>query len=98
MNIERFLESLSDPEPPPDHAPLLLALWHERRGDWNRAHEIAQDVADADGAWVHAYLHRREGDRANAGYWYRQARKPVEAGDLDREWRAIVDALLGAPQ
>jgi hypothetical protein len=98
VNIERFLESLNDPAPPAGLPALLLSLWHERRGDWTRAHEIAQDIADADAAWVHAYLHRREGDRANAAYWYRQARRPVESGDLDGEWRALVEALLEARQ
>jgi len=72
----------------------LEALWHERRGDWDRAHEIAQDIAGSDGSWVHAYLHRREGDLSNAAYWYRHAGKPVARGNLDDEWRAIVEALL----
>src|SRR5690349_13945648 len=98
MDLERFLASLADGAPPAGLSPLLCSLWFERRGDWNRAHAIAQDVADADGAWVHAYLHRRERDRSNAAYWYRQARRPVESGDLDREWRAIVEALLRARQ
>jgi hypothetical protein len=74
---------------------LLRALWHERRGDWDRAHEIAQEVAGPDGAWVHAYLHRREGDQSNAAYWYRQAGCPLVRGDLDEEWRGLVEALLG---
>ena len=74
---------------------LLRALWHERRGDWDRAHEIAQEIAGPDAAWVHAYLHRREGDQSNAAYWYRQAGHPVVRGDLDEEWRGLVEALLG---
>ena len=57
---------------------VLLALWWDAHGDWNKAHEIAQDVSGADGAWVHAYLHRREGDVSNAGYWYRQAGRKVD--------------------
>jgi hypothetical protein len=69
-------------------------LWHERNGDWTKAHEIAQDIDGRDAAWVHAYLHRREGDLPNAAYWYRQAGKPVEKGDMDQEWRVIVGALL----
>jgi hypothetical protein len=63
---------------------------------WTRAHEIAQDIETADAAWVHAYLHRREGDQSNAAYWYRRAGKPVARGSLDGEWRAIVTALLAA--
>src|SRR5436189_5326816 len=55
---------------------LLQALWYDGRGDWNRAHELAQDVDDANGAWVDAYLHRKEGDPSNARYWYRRAQPP----------------------
>jgi hypothetical protein len=73
----------------------LLALWWDGRGDWDKAHEIAQEVVDADGAWVHAYLHRKEGDLGNAAYWYRRAGRAVGAGDLKREWEAIVGELLG---
>jgi hypothetical protein len=80
---------------PPDVAPLLLALWHDAKGDWDRAHSIAQDIDDADGALVHAYLHRQEGDLANAGYWYRRARRPVATDSLESEWMRIVTELLG---
>ncbi len=72
----------------------LLALWHDGRGDWQRAHEVAQDVPGQDGAWVHAYLHRKEGDTGNAAYWYRRASRPVVTGDLRAEWEAIVAELL----
>ena len=71
-----------------------MALWHDGKGDWNRAHEVAQDVEDEAGAWVHAYLHRKEGDESNAAYWYRRATRPVERGSLDAEWKQIVEALL----
>ncbi len=75
--------------------PLLLrALWHEAQGDWTAAHETSQDVDTPDGAWVHAYLHRREGDLGNAAYWYRRAGKPVATGPLETEWNAIAFALL----
>jgi hypothetical protein len=72
----------------------LLALWHDMRGDWDEAHRIAQDVDDDRGAWVHAYLHRKEGDLSNASYWYRRARRAVAAGSLQEEWQSIVTALL----
>lgn len=74
--------------------PLIRALWHDATGDWEQAHLVAQDVETADGAWVHAYLHRKEGDLGNAGYWYRRAGKPASSGPLDAEWRAIAQALL----
>jgi hypothetical protein len=95
MDLDRFEESLTQETPPAGVSPLLAALWHERKGDWTRAHEITQDIESRDAAWVHAYLHRREGDLPNAAYWYRHAGKPVEAGDMDVEWRALVAALLG---
>ena len=96
MDLRTFETSLAGPAPPAGAPPLVQALWHERRGDWNRAHDITQDLAGNDAAWVHAYLHRREGDQSNAAYWYRQAGRPVMRGSLDDEWRAIVVALLGA--
>ena len=94
MDYASFERSLAENDPPAGSEPLLQAMWFERKGNWKRAHEIAQDINNADAAWVHAYLHRREGDLPNAGYWYRQARRPVERGEMDEEWRTIVIALL----
>jgi hypothetical protein len=73
--------------------PLFAAMWWDSRGDWERAHELAQAVGTADGAWVHAYLHRKEGDLGNADYWYRRAGRRRPASSLDGEWEAIVAAL-----
>lgn len=81
---------------PAEAPPLARALWHDATGDWEGAHHVAQDVETADGAWVHAYLHRKEGDAGNAGYWYRRAGRPAASGSLDAEWQAIATALLGA--
>ena len=72
----------------------LLALWFDGQGDWQKAHETAQDIEDRDGAWIHAYLHRKEGDAMNAAYWYRRAGKPVFSGPLAAEWEGIVRELL----
>jgi hypothetical protein len=74
--------------------PLLRALWHDARGEWAAAHQLAQDVDDADGAWVHAYLHRKEGDAGNAEYWYHRASQPVASDSLTAEWERIAAALL----
>jgi len=74
-----------------------VALWHDARGDWDASHNVAQDVDDVSGSWVHAYLHRKEGDLANAGYWYRRARQPVATGSLKDEWVRIATALLASP-
>ena len=94
MTLADFRRTLSADAPPVAIAPALRALWHDARGDWNLAHETAQSVEDESGAWVHAYLHRKEGDAANAAYWYRRARKSVATDALDAEWERIVSALL----
>ena len=94
VDLAAFEASLTSSTPPEDLPPLLLALWHDGRGDWDPAHRVAQDVAGEDAAWVHAYLHRKEGDQSNAGYWYRIARRPPSREPLPHEWRALVTALL----
>lgn len=92
--LAEFQASLTATEPPAGADSALRALWHAAKGDWERAHELAQAQDDADGAWVHAYLHRVEGDQSNAGYWYRRARKPPSTAPLPDEWREIAKALL----
>jgi hypothetical protein len=94
LRFDEFRASLSQATPPPDLTPALRALWTDGRGDWDGAHRIAQDIGGPTGAWVHAYLHRKEGDVGNAGYWYRHAGRPIAVGTLDDEWVAIVTALL----
>jgi hypothetical protein len=94
MTVDEFRATVGGPEPPPNLPPLLGALWHDAAGNWDTAHRLAQDVGTADGAWVHAYLHRKEGDIGNAGYWYRQADRPVATAALDAEWEAIAAELL----
>jgi hypothetical protein len=79
---------------PPQLSRLLQALWHDARGDWDAAHRVAQDVDDEAGAWVHAYLHRKEGDSGNAAYWYRRAGQPIASDSLEEEWNRIAAALL----
>src|SRR6185503_14715640 len=95
MTFDDFLASTAAPQPPSGISRALLALWHDARGDWTSAHETAQDIDDRTGAWVHAYLHRKEGDLGNAGYWYRRAGKPVATGTLDEEWREIAEECVG---
>lgn len=75
-------------------SPLLRALWHDAQGDWTASHQTAQDIDTPDGAWVHAYLHRKEGDPTNAAYWYRRAGKPIATGSFEAEWQAIASGLL----
>lgn len=94
MVLEEFRASLHESAPAADLPPLLAALWWDANGNWSRAHEIAQEIQSKDAARVHAYLHRKEGDEWNAGYWYRQAGKPHCKSPRGEEWEAIVTALL----
>ena len=89
MGVEDFRTSGSE-----QWRGALLALWWAGKGDWERAHEVAQETEGRDGAWAHAYLHRVEGDVVNAGYWYRRAGRPVMTGELDEEWSAMAEELL----
>jgi hypothetical protein len=96
MDLAAFRASLSLASPPSNLSPALRALWLDARGNWDGAHEAAQADEGGAGDWVHAYLHRKEGDAGNAGYWYRRARKPVCRAPLEEEWAAIASALLEA--
>ena len=96
MTPEAFRRSLDKPAPPAGLGPALEALWWDAKGDWDKAHDRAQADDGAEGAWVHAYLHRKEGDLSNAGYWYREARRSKATGELEAEWAAIVATLLAA--
>ena len=95
MTTAEFKASFSGAAPAPELAAPLAALWWAAKGNWDAAHKIAKDEDDKKSAWVHAYLHRVEGDLGNAGYWYRRASKPVAAGSLETEWEGIAAALLG---
>ena len=95
MSFEGFTASVAAETPPPGAGPALLALWHDARGEWDRAHESAQAAGGRDGDWVHAYLHRKEGDDGNAGYWYARAGRPAATGEQAAEWDAIARELGG---
>jgi hypothetical protein len=94
--LAAFVASIGEAVPAGELPLALQALWWDCKGDWGKAHEAAQAQDDATGAWVHAYLHRKEGDLSNAGYWYRRAGKPIASGALADEWEAIATSLLAA--
>jgi len=94
MDFDGFEKSLAGKAPPDELSDAVCALWWDAKGDWNAAHECAQADEGAAGSWVHAYLHRKEGDAGNAAYWYRRAGKPVAVTSLEAEWRALAQALL----
>ena len=97
VTLEEFQLSVkgSAAAPPPQSSPALKALWLEGRGEWEKAHEAAQSDHTSEGSWVHAYLHRKDGDLGNAAYWYSRAGRPVADGSSEEEWTSIVRALLG---
>jgi hypothetical protein len=94
MDFAAFRASLAASSPPPSLSDALRALWLDARGDWDGAHDAAQADEGGAGDWVHAYLHRKEGDAGNAAYWYRRAGKPVCRTSLGAEWEEIAEALL----
>jgi hypothetical protein len=94
VDLAAFTASLEDDNPPSSVSAAVTGLWWDAKGDWTKAHEAAQRQDDAAGAWVHAYLHRKEGDLENARYWYRRAGKPAATTALTREWETIATALL----
>jgi hypothetical protein len=96
MTPSEFERSLSSRKPPAVLSPALTALWWAGKDAWDKAHDIVMSGEGADCAWVHAYLHRVEGDRDNARYWYRQARRAPATGELASEWAAIAAVLLKA--
>ena len=94
MNLSAFKESLSASIPPPGISVYLQALWHDAKENWDKAHELIQDIPDKPAAWIHAYLHRKEGDIWNSNYWYSKAGKKRPDISLNEEWQQIVTALL----
>ncbi|MDQ6761652.1 MAG: hypothetical protein M3015_03370 [Bacteroidota bacterium] len=94
MDLNSFKESLSSKQPSPDLSVYLKALWYDANQDWNKAHILIQDINDKNAAWIHAYLHRKEGDNSNADYWYSRAGKKRPGVSLEKEWEGIVSDFL----
>ena len=95
MTLEEFELSLNQTTPPAGISQLLEGLWHDARGNWAAAHAVAQDKEGTQAFdRLHAYLHRKEGDESNAGYWYRRAGAAVFKGSLEAEWNELVKQNL----
>ncbi|MBV8476830.1 MAG: hypothetical protein JOZ36_09205 [Acidobacteria bacterium] len=94
MTLYDFRRSLRANEPPVELNQALAGLWWDAKGNWTRAHESAQQDEGRQGSWVHAYLHRKQGDAGNAAYWYARAGKPVCRESSDTEWLNMVQSLL----
>ena len=94
MTLEDFKSSLKNPNPPDGLTPLLKALWYDGKNNWEMAHNVAQDINTDEGSWVHAYLHRKEGDLGNAEHWYRRGGRKMPQVSLEREWEEVVNEFL----
>jgi len=94
MTFDEFKVSLQEAKPPKEISNLLAALWHDAHGNWDAAHNLVQDIDTTSAAWIHAYLHRKEGDRSNAQYWYYQANKKMPTYTLEQEWQELVNEFL----
>jgi hypothetical protein len=94
VTLDEFKLTLNDAVPPDDLMPLLEALWCDAQQDWDSAHRIAQSDQSKNGAWVHAYLHRKEGDLGNASYWYSQAGRKMPDNTPDQEWEFIAKSII----
>ena len=94
MDVISFKKSLTGNIPPQNISAYLQALWYERKGNWGKAHQLIQDINDPNAAWIHAFLHRKEGDISNADYWYHRAGKKRPMISLEKEWDEIVVAMI----
>jgi len=94
MDLKTFLDTLKDVDAPQNLSYELQALWYDGKGDWERAHDIAQDIQGKSGAHIHAYLHRKEGDQWNAAYWYRLAGQEMPKSSLEQEWKDLARKFL----
>jgi TPR repeat protein len=94
MQLPTFKQSIKDAVPPANITVYLLAMWYDANDNWDKAHTIVDSLDDATACWVHAYLHRKEGDLGNADYWYRKAAKKRPEYSLNEEWEAIVKGLV----
>ena len=94
MDLQIFKESLASPKAPSGTSIYLQALWEDGKGNWEQSHNLIQDLTDKTAAWIHAYLHRKEGDIWNADYWYSKAGRKRPAASLEEEWETIVEYCI----
>jgi hypothetical protein len=94
MDLSLFKQSLTGNEPPKNSSVYLSALWYDAKGEWDKAHKLIQDVEDNNASRIHAYLHRKEGDKGNADYWYTRAGKKRYPASLEEEWEEMVETFL----
>ena len=89
MNLSSFKESLLNTGPTENASVYVKALWYDAKGEWEKAHKLIQEIGDETASWIHAYLHRKEGDVGNADYWYRRAGKKRPSFSLEEECKKL---------
>ena len=94
MHYDEFIRSLAENKLPDNLNPALQSLWYDGKDNWDMSHDIAQEIHDNNGSWIHAYLHRKEGDQWNANYWYQRAGRKMPKAPLNQEWEALVQEFL----
>ncbi|RFM30605.1 hypothetical protein DXN05_02100 [Deminuibacter soli] len=94
FSLDEFVATLSNTQPPVNVNVYLKALWYDKKGDWEKAHDLIEDIPEKKASWIHAYLHRKQGDQWNADYWYNRAGHPSSTLSLEDEWKTIVKHLL----
>lgn len=94
MDFKEFIQHLTQTMPPAHYSDALKALWYDKKGNWDMAHDLAQEIHTPIGAWIHGYLHRKEGDIWNADYWYQKAGRTRTNQTLEQEWQTIVETIL----
>mgnify|MGYP001496863434 CR=1 FL=1 len=98
MNHNEFIESLKSATPPKDLGGEELALWYAAKDDWEMAHNTAQEISTETASWIHAYLHRWEGDISNSRYWYHRAQKEAYSESLEEELEDIIHSIFSKCQ
>ena len=97
MTFDEYLRSIDNIHPSPKLSETLRSLWWDKKGNWNKAHSIAQEIPTVQGSAVHAYLHREEGVIWNADYWYSRAGRERPKIPIEEEWKALVEEMLDSP-
>ncbi|MBW2438874.1 MAG: hypothetical protein JRH12_00245 [Deltaproteobacteria bacterium] len=96
MTFDEFLASINNDQPASELSETLTSLWWDKKGNWDRAHAIAQEIPTTRGSAVHAYLHREEGVLWNADYWYGRAGRTRPEISLEEEWTQLVIEMLAS--
>ena len=94
MKYDDFIKLTKKSEPSDNLAGIHLVIWYAVKDNWDMAHNIVQEINTETASWIHAYLHRVEGDISNAHYWYNRARQEPSSESLESELDDIIKSLF----